>query len=278
KRFPKILPALRVMKSRKLLPETFAAVLAISKYWKQWNWRLLVWLARRPNPRRRLSMAGNNGGKRRSLRVVGKPLIKVDAKAKCIGELKYADDLVLPRMLYTKLLRSSVPHARIINIDVSKAKAYHGVHAVLLGTDLPTPYGALPVSEDEHPLAIGKVRMVGDPVAAVAAVDEDVATEALDLIHVEYEPLPTVTSIPDAYAMMEPRIHEYGELGNIHRRQVYEFGSIEAGFSEADYVREDLTFYEGSTHLALEQHASLAHYSHDGKLTLWTSKIGRAHV
>ena len=216
-------------------------------------------------------MAGNDTSKRKDLRVIGKPLIKVDAKAKCIGELKYADDLVLPRMLHTKLLRSTVPHARILNIDVSKAKAYPGVHAVLLGTDMPTPYGALPVSEDEHPLAIGKVRMVGDPVAAIAAVDEDVATEALDLIHVEYEPLPVVTSIDDAYAMMEPRIHEYGELGNIHRRQVYEFGSIDAGFAEADYVREDLTFYEGSTHLALEQHASLAQYSHDGKLTLWTS-------
>src|SRR5207249_4181910 len=141
-----------------------------------------------------------NGGKRR-LNVIGKPLIKVDAKAKCIGELKYADDIVLPRMLHTRLLRSTVPHARIVNIDVSKAKAYAGVHAVLLGTDLPTPYGALPVSEDEHPLAIGKVRMVGDPVAAIAAVDEDVATEALDLIQVEYEPLPVVTSIQDAYAI-----------------------------------------------------------------------------
>src|SRR5215468_5863082 len=130
------------MKSRKLLPETFAAVPAISKYWKQWNWRLLVWLARTLNPRRRLCMAGNNGGKRKDLRVVGKPLIKVDAKAKCIGELKYADDLVLPRMLHTKLLRSTVPHARIINIDVSKAKAYPGVHAVLTGADLrPITFG-----------------------------------------------------------------------------------------------------------------------------------------
>jgi 4-hydroxybenzoyl-CoA reductase subunit alpha len=215
-------------------------------------------------------MAGNNGGKRKGLRVIGKPFVKVDARAKCVGEQKYADDLVLPRMLHTKLLRSSVPHARIVNIDVSKAKAYPGVHAVLLGTDLPTAYGALPVSEDEHPLAIGKVRMVGDPVVAVAAVDEDVATEALDLIHVEYEPLPVITSIPDAYAMQEPRIHEYGELGNIHRRQIYEFGSVDAGFAEADHVREDITFYEGSTHLALEQHASLAQFSHDGKLTLWT--------
>ena len=216
-------------------------------------------------------MAGNNGGKR-GLRVVGKPFVKVDAKAKCIGELKYADDLFLPRMLHTKLLRSTVPHARIISIDVSKAKAYPGVHAVLTGADLPPiTYGALPVSEDEYPLAIGKVRMVGDPVAAIAAVDEDVATEALDLIDVQYEPLPVVTSIQDAYSMPEPRIHEYGELGNIHRRQVYEFGSVEAGFAEADHVREDITFYEGSTHLALEQHASLAQFSHDGKLTLWTS-------
>ena len=74
-------------------------------------------------------MAGNNGGKR-GLRVVGKPLVKVDAKAKCIGELKYADDLFLPRMLHTKLLRSTLPHARIVNIDVSRAKAYPGVHAV----------------------------------------------------------------------------------------------------------------------------------------------------
>src|SRR5438034_11820307 len=113
-------------------------------------------------------MAGNNGSRRHGLRVVGKPFPKVDAKVKCTGELKYADDLVLPRMLHTRLLRSSVPHARIVNIDVSKAKAYAGVHAVLLGTDLPTAYGALPVSEDEHPLAIGRVRMVGDPVAAIA--------------------------------------------------------------------------------------------------------------
>ncbi len=216
-------------------------------------------------------MAGNNGSRRNGLRVVGRPFPKVDAKVKCTGELKYADDLVLPRMLHTKLLRSPVPHARIVKIDISKAEAFPGVKAVLLGKDLPTTFGALPVSEDEHALAIDRVRMVGDPVAAIAAVDEDVATEALDLIEVEYEPLPTITSIQDAFDKPEPRIHEYGELGNIHRRQVYEFGNVQAGFAEADFVREDITFYEGSTHLALEQHASLAQFSHDGKLTLWTS-------
>ena len=165
------------------------------------------------------------------MRVVGKPFPKVDAKVKCTGELKYADDLVLPRMLHTKLLRSPVPHARIVKIDISKAEAYPGVKAVLLGKDLPTTFGALPVSEDEHALAIDRVRMVGDPVAAIAAVDEDVATEALDLIDVEYEPLPTITSIQDAFDKPEPRIHEYSELGNIHRRQVYEFGDVHAGFA-----------------------------------------------
>jgi 4-hydroxybenzoyl-CoA reductase subunit alpha len=104
----------------------------------------------------------------------------------------------------------------------------------------------------------------------VAAVDEDVATEALDLIEVEYDLLPTISSIENALEHPEPRVHDHGEFGNIHRRQVYEFGDVEVGFAEADFVREDLTFYEGSTHLPLEQHASVAQFSHDGKLTLYS--------
>ncbi len=214
-------------------------------------------------------MAGANG-KRSDLRVVGKPHRKVDAHSKVTGQTKYADDLVFPRMLHTKILRSTIPHGHILKIDTSKAESYPGVKVVLTGKDLTIRYGALPVSEDEYPLAVGKVRMIGDPVAAIAAVDEDVATEAMDLIDVEYEPLPTITSIQDALDTREPRIHDYGDFGNIHRRQVYEFGDVEAGFAEADFVREDITFYEGSTHLALEQHASVAQCSHDGKLTLWT--------
>jgi len=215
-------------------------------------------------------MAGNNGAGGNGLRVIGKPHRKVDAIAKCTGQTKFADDLSLPRMLYTKLLRSSVPHARIVRMDVTKAAAYPGVIQVLVGQDLPIPYGILPVSQDEHALAIGKVRMVGDPVAAVAALDEDIATEALDLIDVEYELLPAIASIQEALDNPEARIHDYGEYGNIHRRQSYEFGDIEAGFRQADFIREDLAFYEGSTHLALEQHASIAQFL-DGKLTLWSS-------
>ena len=127
-------------------------------------------------------MAGNNSNGRGGLRVIGKPFRKVDATAKCTGEAKYADDIVFPRMLHAKLFRSSVPHARILSLDTSAAEKYPGVKAVITGKDLPKAYGAMPVSEDEHALAIDKVRMVGEPVAAIAAVDEDVATEALELI------------------------------------------------------------------------------------------------
>jgi 4-hydroxybenzoyl-CoA reductase subunit alpha len=215
-------------------------------------------------------MAGNNGA-REDLHVIGKPHRKVDATSKCTGQTKYADDIFFPRMLHAKLLRSTVPHARIVRIDTSKAEEYPGVKAVLTGKDLPVAYGAMPVSEDEHALAIDKVRMVGEPVVAVAAVDEDVATEALDLIEVEYDLLPTISSIESALEHPEPRVHDHGEFGNIHRRQIYEFGDVEAGFAEADFVREDLTFYEGSTHLPLEEHASVALFSHDGKLTLYSS-------
>ena len=215
-------------------------------------------------------MGGNNGAKGNGLRVIGKPFRKVDAISKVTGVTKFADDMVLPRMLHTKIFRSSVPHANILRIDTSKAEALRGVKLVLTGKDFPIPYGILPVSQDEHALALRKVRMVGDPVAAIAAVDEDVATEAIDLIEVEYELLPSIASIQEALDNPEVRIHEYGEFGNIHRRQSYEFGNIEEGFAEADFIREDITFYEGSTHLPLEQHASIAQFL-DGKITLWSS-------
>src|SRR3954454_7005649 len=127
----------------------------------------------------------NNHGK--LLNVVGKPFRKVDARAKCTGQTKFADDIVLPRMLFCKLLRSHLPHALIKSIDISKAAALPGVLAIITGKNLPTPYGILPVSQDEHALCIDKVRFIGDPVAAVAALDEDIAFEAMNLIEVEYE-------------------------------------------------------------------------------------------
>src|SRR5205809_3548824 len=119
------------------------------------------------------------------LNVVGKPFRKVDARAKCTGQTKFADDIFLPRMLYCKILRSHLPHALIKNIDFSKARSLPGVAGIITGKDLPIPYGILPVSQDEHALCIDKVRFVGDPVAAVAAIDEDAAFDAMNLIEVE---------------------------------------------------------------------------------------------
>ncbi len=206
-----------------------------------------------------------------AFRVVGKALRKVDATAKVVGATKFADDVALPRMLYAKLLRSPHPHARILGIDPSRAAALAGVKAVLTGKDLPIPFGILPVSQDEHALAPDKVRCVGDPVAAVAAVSEETATAALDLIDVTYEPLRPVTDAADAVAHPEPRIHDYGDGGNLHKLIDLEFGDVAEGFAAADLVREDLLFFEGSTHLPMEQHAAVADWSPDGKLTLWSS-------
>src|SRR2546423_7551573 len=150
-----------------------------------------------------------------ALRVIGKAIRKVDATAKVTGATRFADDLFLPRMLYAKLLRSPHPHARITAIDTAHARALPGVKAVLTGRDLPIPFGILPVSQDEHALAIDKVRFVGDPVAGVAAVSEEIATAALELIEGTYEPLPPITDAEHALAHPEPRIHDYRDGGNL---------------------------------------------------------------
>lgn len=216
---------------------------------------------------------GKNGNGRHGepLKVVGKPFRKVDARAKCTGQTKFADDIVLPRMLYAKMLRSHEPHALIKRIDTSKAAAFPGVFAIITGKDLPISYGILPVSQDEHALCIDKVRFIGDPVAAVVAIDEDAAFDAMNLIEVEYQPLQTISSIEEAVMVDEPRIHEYGEGGNVHKKVSLEFGDMDKGFAEADLVREDILFFEGNTHLPMEQHAAVAHFDSDDKLTLWTS-------
>src|SRR5437868_3849087 len=210
----------------------------------------------------------NNG---QPTKVVGKPFRKVDARAKCTGQTKFADDIFLPRMLCCKILRSHLPHALIKNINLDKALAVPGVSAIITGRDLPIPYGILPVSQDEHALCVDKVRFIGDPVAAVAATSEEAATAALDLIKVVYEPLQSIASAEEAVAHPEPRIHDYGDGGNLHKLVDLEFGDADEGFKAADLIREDIFFYEGNTHLPMEQHAAVAMWSPDGKLTLWTS-------
>ena len=204
--------------------------------------------------------------------VVGHSLPKIDAWAKVTGETKYADDLFLPRMAYGKLLRSPHPHARIVRIDTARAAALPGVYAVITGQDLPrVKFGILPVSQDEEALCVDKVRMVGDAVAAVAAIDEETAERATELIEVEYAPLPALMSIEDALARPDVRIHEYGDGPNVHKAVALQFGDVDTAFAGSDLVREDVFYFEGNTHLPLEQHAAVAHWGPDGKLTLWSS-------
>ena len=213
----------------------------------------------------------------RSYKYVGAPLPQVDAYAKVTGRALYADDIMLPRMLYGRLLRSPHPHARIVSIETSRALALPGVLAVITGEDLPQRFGILPSSQDEYALAIDKVRYVGDPVAAVAAIDPDILDEAIKLIHVEYELLPVLMTIDEALEHPEVKINDEARIGNIHKAVSYEFGDMEAGFAEADYVREDWFFYEGNNHAPMEEHACVANWEPNpndpfgGKLTLWSS-------
>ncbi|HXW00951.1 MAG TPA: molybdopterin cofactor-binding domain-containing protein [Anaerolineae bacterium] len=207
------------------------------------------------------------------LNIIGKPNRKVDALQKVSGQTMYAADLSLPRMLHCKILRSIHPHARIVAIDTSAAKALPGVMAVITGQDLPNKFGILPVSQDEESLVIEKVRYVGDPVAAVAAADEETAEAALKHIRVEYEVMPPIMSIEEGVQPLnghEP-IHAYADQDNIHKLVALEFGEVEAGLAEADLIQEDIFFYEGNTHLPMEEHAALARYEANGKLTVWTS-------
>jgi 4-hydroxybenzoyl-CoA reductase subunit alpha len=204
--------------------------------------------------------------------VVGRPLPKIDAWAKVTGETRYADDLVLPRLAHGKLLRSPHAHARVVAIDTARARALPGVYAVITGHDLPrVKFGILPVSQDEEALCTEKVRMVGDAVAAVAAVDEETAEAACRLIDVAYEPLPALMSIHESLAHPEVRIHEYGDGPNVHKNVALQFGDVDRAFAGSHLVREDVFFYEGNTHLPMEQHAAVAHWGADGKLTLWSS-------
>jgi len=205
------------------------------------------------------------------MRIIGKSPARVDGLAKCLGQTKFADDLALPRMLFMKLLRSDVPHARVLSIDSSRALAMPGVRAVLTGKDLPTPFGILPVSEDEHALCLDRVRFVGDPVAAVAATDEETAFQAMNAIDVAYAPLAPCFSPEQAIANSTPPIHDYGDDGNVHKRVSMEFGDIGNALGVADLVLDDTIFYEGNTHLPMEQHATVAMREADGRVTIWSS-------
>ena len=203
--------------------------------------------------------------------VLGRRLPKVNAWAHLTGTALYADDIRLPRMLYGRLLRSTHPHARIKRIDVSRALAHPGVVAIVTGADMPEKMGIMPSTQDETALAVDKVRYIGEPVAAVAALDEDAAFEALSLIGVEYEPLEPIFTIEEALEREDVKIHEESRRANVFKEVHLAFGDLDAGFAAADLIRDDWSFFEGNTHAPIEAHSCVASFGGDGKLTLWTA-------
>jgi 4-hydroxybenzoyl-CoA reductase alpha subunit len=207
----------------------------------------------------------------RAFSVIGKRNRKIEGLAKATGQALYTDDLVLPRMLHAKLLRSIHAHARIGSIDVSRALALPGVHAVITGKDLPEYYGIIPWTQDEQALCEDKTRYVGDAVAAVAAESELVAEEALRAIVVTYEPLPAVHDLDAAIAHPEWRVNEKAKEGNVSKHVLLEFGDVEATLAASDAVVEGEYWYEGSTHTPIEPHCVIAHFDPTGFLTVWSS-------
>ncbi len=234
--------------------------------------------------------------------VVGEGLPRIDGPEKATGQAKFTVDIKLPGMLYGKILRSPYPHARIISIDTSAAEALPGVKAVITGKDIgEVRYAFVDTPRypaDERPLAIDKVRYIGDEVAAVAAVSEAVAEEALGLIKVEYEVLPAVFTPEEAIKPTAAVIHEnslegtsaweeWGAAGRSHdyraevdidnasARSAISFGDVEEGFRQADHIREDSFDAAATAHCALEPHAAVASYDPvNGKLDLWLSTMG----
>lgn len=206
--------------------------------------------------------------------VIGKEIPRADAWLKATGKALYTDDIKLPGMLFGKLLRSPLPHAKIVHIDVSKARSLPGVKCVITGQDIPkVKYGnwrLFPATQDEYALAMDKVRFVGDEVAAVAAIDPDIAAEALQLIKVEYEELPAVFDIESALKEGAPVIHEESP-NNISVTRKIEYGDVEAGFSQAYYIREDTFRVHAVSHAYLEPCSTVAQCDLDGRITIWTS-------
>src|SRR5207302_562473 len=171
---------------------------------------------------------------------------------------------------------SPYPHARIKRIDTSRAERLDGIVAVVTGKDAPTPYGILPVGHDEHALALDNVRYVGDNLACVAAVSEDIAEKALELIDVEYEVLPAYFDPEESMKAKTDLIHD-NKPNNLEKDYHHVFGDPEKGFSEADEIAEARFLANEVTHAAMEPHSTLASFEIDphtgkpGRLTVWSS-------
>jgi CO/xanthine dehydrogenase Mo-binding subunit/aerobic-type carbon monoxide dehydrogenase small subunit (CoxS/CutS family) len=221
------------------------------------------------------------------LRVVGRSVPRVDALEKVTGRARYVTDMELPGMLHVKLLRSPYPHAKIVRVDLTRARAAAGVRAAVTSADLDwcDPYFG-PAFRDRPILAIDVVRYEGEPVAAVVAESESAAAEALELIEIVYEELPAVTTLAEALAPGAPLVHtseplagHFADLSslkpkpgtNICHQFHLERGRGAGAFAEADVVVEDVYRFPRVQHYSMEPHAALASWDEGGSLTVWAS-------
>ena len=216
------------------------------------------------------------------LKVVGRPVTRVDVDDKVTGAATYGYDLTLPDMLHGKVLFSTRPHARIVRLDLEKARRHPGVAAAISGADAPWTHGES--VKDKPFLAQGKVRYVGEPVAAVAAVDEDTAQAALKLIDVEYEDLPAYFTPEDACRPGALAIHEEFEsyrkadfivgapMPNVCEHFKLRTGDVAEGFRNADLVLEETYYAPVIQHAAMEPHSAHARVDPEtGRVTVWVA-------
>jgi xanthine dehydrogenase molybdenum-binding subunit len=197
------------------------------------------------------------------LKFIGRPLPRPDAVEKVTGAAKYTDDYTFPGMLHARTLRAKYPHARIRRIDTRKARALPGVHAVLTADDIPGEKNHGLVIADWPALAYEKVRYIGDPVAIVAADTREIATQALDLIEVEYEPLPVVTDPVQARRPDAPLVME---SGNLLKHIKVRKGDVAQGFAEADVVLEKTFYTPFYEHAFLEPECAIGRIAEDGRI------------
>jgi xanthine dehydrogenase molybdenum-binding subunit len=199
--------------------------------------------------------------------LVGKRVPKMDAPDKATGRTRYVNDMVLPRMLVAKILRTDRVHAKILKIDTSKAKALPGVHAVITADD--TPQFGIGVLKDNPPLKKDKVRCIRDEIAAVAAETEDICDEALSLIEVEYEDLPAVFDCTEALAENAPVIHDE-RPDNVAMNYEFSSGDIAKAEAESDHIVEGEYNVHYVTHCNMGVSCAVADVDLDGKVTLYS--------
>src|SRR6266540_4175802 len=204
--------------------------------------------------------AGPNGRRQ------GVPLI--DGIEKVTGRARYTADIDHADALVGRIFRSPASHGEIVRLDISRARALEGVVAVVTGEDCPHAYGVLPVAMNEYPLARGRVRYRGEPIAAVAAIDAETAERALALIDLEIRPLPAYYTSDAARAEGAVLLHD-DKPGNLEREVHHEFGDVGQGFAAADLVREERMSCAEVNHAQIEPHACLAEYDEPtGRLTV----------